>query len=87
MNVVLINVCVFGVLYLCWRCDIASVITEKPEWIIWLIWAIVRSTRTKWLKNVWKMSFFVRVVTHYGSNESNDSLSDMLCRVNISQPF
>ena len=37
----------------------------EPQWV---------STRTKWLKNVWKMCLFVCVVTHYGSNESNDSL-------------
>ena len=47
---------------------------KKPKWIIWTIVGQY-STRTNWLKNVWKkMSLFVRVVTHYGSNESNDSL-------------
>ena len=51
-----------------------SHITEKPEWIIWLIWAIVGQYTDKMTQRCVKMSLFVRVVTHYGSNESNDSL-------------
>ena len=54
------------------RGDKAHIYTEKPEWIIWLIWAIVGQLHGQNdLKIMWK-SHFVRVVTHYGSNESND---------------
>ena len=47
---------------------------KKHEWIIWLIWAIVGQYTDKMTQKCVKMSLFVRVVTHYGSNESNDSL-------------
>ena len=45
-------------------------ITEKPKWVIWLIWAIVGHYTDK---KTHFLSHFVRVLTHYGSNESNDS--------------
>ena len=37
--------------------------TENPEWIIWLIWAVVCHYTDK-------NTHFVRVLTHYGSNDS-----------------
>ena len=38
------------------------------------MWAIVGQYTDKMTQKCVKMSLFVRVVTHYGSNESNDSL-------------
>ena len=50
-------------------------ITEKPKWIIWLIWAIVGQYTDKMTqKCVKNESFCPCSDTHYGSNESNDSL-------------
>ena len=48
--------------------------TENPKWIIWLIWAIVCHYTDKKTHFSHILSHFVRVLTHYGSNESNDSL-------------
>ena len=49
-------------------------ITENPKWIIWFIWAIVCHYTDKKIHFHTFLSHFVRVLTHYGSNESNDSL-------------
>ena len=54
--------------------SLIKMFTEKPKWIIWLIWAIVGQYTDKMTQKCVKMSLFVCVVTHYGSNESNDSL-------------
>ena len=47
--------------------------TEKLKWVIWLIWAIVGHYMDKKTHFLHFLSHFVRVVTHYGSDESNDS--------------
>ena len=47
--------------------------TEKSKWVIWLIWAIVGHYTDKKTHFYIFLSHFVRVLTHYGSNESNDS--------------
>ena len=46
----------------------------KPRVVIWLIWAIVCHYTDKKTHFHTFLSHFVRVLTHYGSNESNDSL-------------
>ena len=47
---------------------------KKPKWVIWLILAIVGQYTDKMIqKYVKNVFFFVRVVTQYGPNESNDS--------------
>ena len=43
---------------------------KNPKWVIWLIWATVGHYTDKMTQKYVKMSLFVRVVTHYGSDES-----------------
>ena len=48
----------------------------KPKWVIWLNWAIVGHYTDKsfiFYIFLWLFIFIYFVLTHYGSNESNDS--------------
>ena len=62
--------------------------TEKPKWVIWLIWAIVgQYTDIMTQKYAKKMSLFVRVMTHYMAQMSQMNHLGFSVRITFKIPF